>query len=276
MKSWLITGASKGLGRAVAVAALERGDRVAGLARDVAPLQELQKAYGGALLPIRADVTRVADIDAAVRTVIAAWGGIDILVNNAGIGSIGSVEETSEDEARGVLEANFFAPWHVIQAVLPQMRAQGSGHIVQISSVAGLASFPLIGFYNASKWALEGLSGALAEEVAPFGIKVTLVEPGAMRTDWPTNAMNHAANPLPVYDAARQERVDAMADEYARLQSVDPERTARAVLRLVDLDRPPLRVIGGGGGFDLVMSRYEERMAEWSAWEDLSRSVDFP
>ena len=276
MKSWLITGASKGLGRAVAVAALERGDRVAGLARDIAPLQELQKAYGVALLPIRADVTRVADIDAAVRTVLAAWNSIDILVNNAGIGSIGSVEETSEDEARGVLEANFFAPWHVIQAVLPKMREQGSGHIVQISSVAGLASFPLIGFYNASKWALEGLSEALAEEVAPFGVKVTLVEPGAMRTDWPTNAMNHAANPLPVYDAARQERVDAMADEYARLQAVDPERTALAVLRLVDLDRPPLRVIGGGGGFDLVMSRYEERTAEWSAWEDLSRSVDFP
>lgn len=276
MKSWLITGASKGLGRAVAVAALERGDRVAGLARDIAPLQELQKAYGEALLPIRADVTRVADIDAAVRTVLAAWSGIDILVNNAGIGSLGSVEETSEDEARGVLEANFFAPWHAIQAVLPQMREQGSGHIVQISSVAGLASFPLIGFYNASKWALEGLSGALAEEVAPFGVKVTLVEPGAMRTDWPTNAMNHAANPLPVYDVARQERVDAMADEYAGLQSVDPDRTALAVLRLVDLDRPPLRVIGGGGGFDLVMSRYEERMAEWSAWEDLSRSVDFP
>lgn len=276
MKSWLITGASKGLGRAIAVAALERGDRVAGLARDIAPLQDLQGAYGEAILPIRADVTRVADIDAAVRTILAAWTDIDILVNNAGIGSIGSVEETAEDEARGVFEANFFAPWHMVKAVLPKMREQGSGHIVQISSVAGLASFPLIGFYNASKWALEGLSGALAEEVAPFGIKVTLVEPGAMRTDWPTNAMNHAANPLPVYDAARQERVDAMADEYARLQSVDPERTARAVLRLVDLDRPPLRVIGGGGGFDLVMSRYEERMAEWSAWEDLSRSVDFP
>jgi NAD(P)-dependent dehydrogenase (short-subunit alcohol dehydrogenase family) len=276
MKSWLITGASKGLGRAIAVAAMERGDRVAGLARDIAPLQDLRGTYGEAILPIRADVTRVADIDAAVRTILAAWTDIDILVNNAGIGSIGSVEETAEDEARGVFEANFFAPWHMVQALLPKMREQGSGHIVQISSVAGLASFPLIGFYNASKWALEGLSGALAEEVAPFGVKVTLVEPGAMRTDWPTNAMNHAANPLPVYDTARLERVNAMADEYSGQQSVDPERTALAVLRLVDLDRPPLRVIGGGGGLDLVMSQYEERMAEWSAWEVLSRSVDFP
>jgi NAD(P)-dependent dehydrogenase (short-subunit alcohol dehydrogenase family) len=276
MKSWLITGASKGLGRALAVAALKRGDRVAGLARDIAPLQELQGVYGGSLLPIRADVTRVADIEAALRSVLAAWGGIDVLVNNAGIGSIGSVEETSEDEARGVFEANFFAPWHMVQAVLPKMREQGNGHIVQISSVAGLASFPLIGFYNASKWALEGLSGALAEEVAPFGVKVTLVEPGAMRTNWPANAMTHAAAPLPVYDAARRERIEAMADEYAHLQSVDPERTALAVVRLVDMDRPPLRLIGGGGGFDLVMQRYEERLAEWSEWEDLSRSVDFP
>ena len=183
-KVWLITGTSKGFGRIWAEAALARGDRVAATARDLATLQPLVQRYGDRVLAITLDVDDKTAVDAAVAQTIARFERIDVAVNNAGYGLFGAIEEVSEAEARAQMETNFFGALWVTQAVLPQMRAQGSGHIIQVSSIGGVNAFPTIGLYHASKWALEGFSQSLAIEVAPFGIKVTLVEPAGYATDW--------------------------------------------------------------------------------------------
>jgi NAD(P)-dependent dehydrogenase (short-subunit alcohol dehydrogenase family) len=277
MKSWFITGASKGLGRAFTLAALERGDRVGAAARDIEPLGPLVERFGDAILPLRLDVTDRAAVAAAVQRCQKTFGGLDVVVNNAGRGGIGSVEETTEYEARAIMEANFFGPLWVTQAVLPLLREQGRGHIVQVSSVAGLVAFPMVGFYNASKWALEGLSEALAQEVAEFGIRVTLIEPGAMRTEWAKASMPLATDPLEAYSQARTTRLEMMSDEYAMNQPGDPGRAADVLLRLVDsAEDAPLRLIMGGGALDLARSRYGDRLAEWTEWEVLSQDTDFP
>ena len=183
-KSWFITGTSRGFGREWAIAALERGDRVAATARDVASLDDLAQQYGDALLPIALDVTdREADV-AAVAQAHDHFGALDIVVNNAGYGHFGMIEELTEEEVRAQIETNLFGALWVTQAALPYLREQGSGHIIQVSSIGGISAFPLVGAYHASKWGLEGLSQALAQEVKDFGIHVTLIEPGGFSTDW--------------------------------------------------------------------------------------------
>ena len=179
-KTWFITGTSRGFGREWAIAALERGDKVAATAREVSSLDDLAQKYGGALLPIALDVTdRAADF-AAVARAHDHFGGLDIVVNNAGYGHFGMIEEITEEEARAQIETNLFGALWVTQAALPILREQGSGHIIQVSSIGGISAFPRVGIYHASKWGLEGLSQALAQEVAGFGVHVTLVEPGAL------------------------------------------------------------------------------------------------
>ena len=190
-KVWFITGASRGFGREWAIAALERGDRVAATARTVSTLHDLVERFGDAILPLELDVTdRAADF-AAVARAHEHFGQLDVVVNNAGYGQFGLVEELSEAEARGQLETNFFGALWVTQAALPYLRAQGSGHIIQVSSIGGISAFPNVGIYNASKWALEGLSQALAQEVAGFGITVTVVEPAGYSTDWGGSSAAH-------------------------------------------------------------------------------------
>ena len=192
-KTWFITGTSRGFGREWAIAALERGDRVAATARNAESLDDLAQKYGDALLPIALDVTdREADF-AAVRQAHDHFGGLDIVVNNAGYGHFGMVEEITEDEARAQIETNLFGALWVTQAALPFLREQGSGHIIQVSSIGGISAFPLVGIYHASKWGLEGFSQALAQEVAGFGIHVTLVEPGAFSTDWAGSSSKRSA-----------------------------------------------------------------------------------
>jgi NAD(P)-dependent dehydrogenase (short-subunit alcohol dehydrogenase family) len=183
-KTWFITGASRGFGREWAIAALERGDTVAATARDTATLDDLVERFGDKILPIRLDVTdREADY-AAVAQAHERFGRLDVVVNNAGYGQFGMIEEISEDEARAQFETNVFGALWITQAALPYLRAQGSGHILQVSSIGGISAFPNIGIYNGSKWALEGISQALAQEVADFGITVTIIEPGDFSTDW--------------------------------------------------------------------------------------------
>jgi len=184
MSVWFITGASRGFGRLWAQAALERGDQVAATARDIASLDGLVEQFGDSVLPIQLDVTDRTAAFAAVAAAHERFGRLDIVVNNAGYGHFGFIEELSEDEIRAQLETNVFGALWVTQAVLPYLRAQGSGHILQVSSIGGITAFPMVGAYHASKWALEGFSQALAQEVAPFGIKVTLIEPGPFGTDW--------------------------------------------------------------------------------------------
>src|SRR3954469_15958409 len=183
-KTWFITGTSRGFGREWTIAALERGDRVAATARDPRALDDVVREHGDAVLPIALDVTDRAAVFEAVRRAHEHLGRLDVVVNNAGYGQFGMVEELSEQEARDQIETNLFGALWVTQAALPFLREQGSGHFLQVSSIGGISAFPGIGMYHASKWALEGISQALAQEVENFGIHVTLIEPGGFSTDW--------------------------------------------------------------------------------------------
>lgn len=265
-KTWFITGTSRGFGREWALAALERGDSVAATARDVASLDSLVAAHGDAVLPISLDVTDRGAAFAAVARAHEHFGRLDVVVNNAGYGQFGMVEELSEEEARAQIETNLFGALWVTQAALPFLRAQGSGHILQVSSIGGITAFPTVGMYHASKWALEGLSQSLAREVAGFGIKVTLIEPGGYSTDWGGSSARHAEK-LPAYDALREQ----IAKRRGTLGTPgDPVATRAAVLTLVDSDEPPLRVFFGEVPLAIATADYESRLATWNEWQPLS------
>ena len=206
-RTWFITGASRGFGREWTIAALERGDSVAATARDTSTLDDLAGRFGDAILPLKLDVTDRDAVVAAVKDAHDRFGRLDVVVNNAGYGQFGMVEEISEQEAREQIETNVFGALWVTQAALPYLREQGSGHILQVSSIGGISAFPNIGIYNASKWALEAFSQALAAEVADFGIKVTIIEPGAYSTDWGGASARHAAAD-PAYDAFREKAAE--------------------------------------------------------------------
>jgi NAD(P)-dependent dehydrogenase (short-subunit alcohol dehydrogenase family) len=268
-KNWFITGTSRGFGREWTIAALERGDRVAATARDVSSLDDLVERFGDALLPLSLDVTdRDADF-AAVRRAHEAFGSLDVVVNNAGYGQFGMAEELSERELRDQIETNVFGAIWVTQAALPLLRAQRSGHIVQVSSIGGVSAFANLSAYHASKWALEGFSQALAQEVAEFGIHVTLVEPGGFSTDW-SGASSRHATAIDAYDAGRERRAAQRAAQ-ASAGAGDPTASARALLRVVDADEPPLRVFFGASAFATVRPDYEARLAGWEKWDEVAR-----
>ncbi|MDX2653354.1 MULTISPECIES: SDR family oxidoreductase [Streptomyces] len=264
-KIWFITGSSRGFGREFVTAALERGDKVAATARDTDSLADLVAAHGDAILPLSLDVTDRAAVTAAVERAHAHFGRLDVVVNNAGYGLFGTVEESTERQVRDQMETNFFGALWVTQAVLPLLRAQGGGHIVQISSVGGVTAFPNLGIYNASKWALEAMSEGLAQEVAGFGIKVTLVEPGGFATDW-GGSSGTFADQLPAYDDLRT----ALAAYWSTFRPGDPAATGAALLKVVDADNPPLRVFFGTSPLQLVPQVYAERLKTWEEWADVA------
>lgn len=267
MKTWFITGTSRGFGREWAVAALQRGDRVAATARDVSTLDDLVERFGDAVLPIQLDVTdRDADL-AAVAQAHQHLGRLDVVVNNAGYGQFGFIEELSEAELRDQLETNLFGAFWVTQAALPYLREQGGGHIVQVSSIGGIVAAPGIGAYHASKWALEGFSESLAREVAGFGIHVTLVEPGGFATDFAGPSARQAA-PLPAYEEAHAQAAAWRATRVA--DRGNPRDTAEALLRVVDAENPPLRVFFGAAPLGMATADYEERVATWRDWQPVS------
>ncbi|QYF73147.1 SDR family oxidoreductase [Cryobacterium sp. PAMC25264] len=264
-KTWFITGASKGFGREWAEAALERGDSVAGTARKLETLDHLRDAYPETFLPLRLDVTdRDADF-AAVQRAAEHFGRLDVVVNNAGYGHFGMVEELAEGEARAQLETNLFGALWVTQAAVPIMREQGSGHIIQVSSIGGISAFPSVGIYHASKWALEGLSQALAQEVAGFGIHVTLVEPGGFSTDWSGPSASHSEQ-LPEYAEVRK----AAASRPSAMDPGDPTATRSAILKVVDAETPPLRIFFGRAPLAIATKDYESRLATWNEWQPVS------
>ncbi|MBN9097492.1 MULTISPECIES: SDR family oxidoreductase [unclassified Pseudonocardia] len=266
-KTWFITGASRGFGREWAIAALERGDSVAATARDTSTLDDLVATYGDRLLPLQLDVTdRAADF-AAVAQAHEHFGRLDVVVNNAGYGQFGLVEELSEADARDQIETNLFGALWVTQAALPFLRAQGSGHILQVSSIGGISAFPYVGIYHASKWALEGISQSLSQEVADFGIKVTLIEPGGFSTDW-SGSSSRTAEPLADYDEFREKMFAARKARNAT--PGDPQASASAVLKIVDAENPPLRVFFGDGPLKIATADYESRLATWREWEPVS------
>lgn len=264
-KVWFITGTSKGFGRVWAEAALARGDQVAATAREVKSLAPLIERYGERVAVLKLDVTDKRAVDAAVRDAHRRFGRLDVVINNAGYGLFGTIEEVSEAEVRAQIETNLFGALWVTQAALPILRDQGSGHIIQVSSIGGVNAFPTVGLYHASKWGLEGFSQSLAAEVAGFGIHVTLVEPGGYATDW-GGASAVRATSLTAYDPARE----AIARFRSGNAPGDPQATGPAILKLVDATDPPLRLFFGSGGLPMIRAEYARRLETWEKWNDLS------
>lgn len=264
-KTIFITGASRGFGRIWTEAFLKRGDKVAATVRNPEALRDLSNSYGDSLLVLPLDVTDRGASFAAVQKAKAHFGRIDVLINNAGYGLFGTIEETSEQEARAQIEANVFGLLWVTQAVLPIMRAQNSGHIIQLSSVLGVATLPVLGIYNASKWAVEGLSETLATEVKAFGIGVTIVEPNGFTTDWSGSSAVHTT-PMKEYDAVKAAFQAGLTDE----SFGKPEATSDAILKLVDSKNPPLRLFLGKVALPWVSKVYAERLATWEEWKQVS------
>lgn len=267
-KTIFITGASRGFGKIWAEAFLKRGDKVAATARNTDSLKELVKQYGDALLPIQLDVTNREACFAAINKAKEHFGQIDVVINNAGYGLIGAIEEASEQEARDQIEANVFGLLWVTQAVLPVMRAQGNGHIIQLSSALGVATLPVLGIYNASKWAVEGLSETLATEVKAFGINVTIVEPNGFATDWGGSSAVHSQSIKAYDDVKAAFEAGVTEDSYGI-----PGATTEAILGLVDSARPPLRLFLGKIALPWVKKVYEERLATWEEWKEVSAAA---
>jgi NAD(P)-dependent dehydrogenase (short-subunit alcohol dehydrogenase family) len=268
-KVWFITGTSRGIGRAFAESALERGDKVAASARNTAALEELVAKHGDqAVLPLALDVTDKAAVATAVAAAHEKFGRLDVVVNNAGYGLFGMVEEVTEQQVRDQMETNFFGAFRVTQAVLPILRAQGGGHIVQVSSVGGVAAFPSLSAYQASKWALEGFSDSLSQEVAGLGIKVTIVEPGGFSTDWAGSSATHA-EPNPAYDKVRE----AIAARFGGSRYSDPANAGAALLQIVDAQNPPLRVFFGTEPAEIVEPLYAQRLQTWADWAHVSQAA---
>src|ERR1700754_4135298 len=260
-KTWFITGTSRGFGREWAVAALERGDRVAATARSADSLSDLVDKYGEERVHAQAlDVNDRSACFSAVEAAHEHFGSLDIIVNNAGYGHFGMIEEVTEAEARAQIETNLFGALWVTQAALPFLREQGSGHILQVSSIGGISAFPLVGIYHASKWALEGISQSLAQEVAHFGIKVTLIEPGGFATDW----AGSSSNTSPQFPASTDCPEQVQEQRRKRVGPPgDPRASAAAVLALVDAKEPPLRCFFGTAPLGIAKADYEQRLATW-------------
>ena len=265
---WFITGASKGLGYAFTRSALAAGDCVAAAARTVDSLKLLQTDYPDSLLPLALDVTDREKVFDAVNLSASRFGRIDILVNNAGILTLGMVEEFTEPLARQVMETNFFGALWVTQAVLPWMRKQQSGHIIQISSIGALVTGPMAGMYSASKFALEGMSEALAQEIAGYSIKLSIVEPGGYWTNLYLSMQY--CEPMAAYDGLREKLGQAGGESVDSL----PDLAAQAIRKLVDSENPPLRLILGGTVYGYAKAAAEERLREWAQWEELCRSAE--
>ena len=269
---WLITGCSAGFGRELALTALAAGDRVVATARQPHQLADIVAAGGERVRTAPLDVTDEEQIHAAVALALAEFGRIDVVVNNAGHGSVGAVEELDLADLRALMDVMFFGAVAVTKAVLPHLRARGSGAIVQISSMGGQLSMPGFGAYCAAKFALEGLSEALAAEVAPFGVRVLIVEPGALRTEFGGRRM-HRSRTLDAY-AVSTGPTRAAVDAMDGTQPGDPRKAAEAVLRVLDSPEPPLRLALGNDAVDHIAAHHELLRADLTRWEQLSRSLD--
>lgn len=265
-KVWFITGTSRGFGRIWAEAALERGDKVAATARSLESIADLKEKYGEDILTQELDVTRPEQVKAAVAQAHSHFGRLDVVLNNAGYPLIGTIEEASADDVRALYETNIFGTLSVIQAALPLLREQGYGHIIGISSTLGLVTMPLIGYYCSSKWAFEAIHESLALEVKPFGIKVTIVEPGAYATEFGGPASGKSSEALDIY-------ADMKAQIFERMKTMekgDPAATPEAMFKLVDAENPPLRLFLGSQNLPWVRATYADRLATWESWQTVA------
>jgi NAD(P)-dependent dehydrogenase (short-subunit alcohol dehydrogenase family) len=267
---WLITGTSSGFGRAIAEAALDRGDRVVATARDPGQLSNLAADDGVQVIAL--DVIDPEQRLGAVDQAVEKFGRIDVLVNNAGRTQVGAVEETTDDELRSLFELHFFAPVALTRAVLPHMRAQGGGAIVQMSSVGGQITAPGFGAYCATKFALEGITQALHDEVAPFGIRTMIVEPGAFRTGLFRPDAAYQSQPMPEYAQTVGPTRDYVSGGHG-LQPGDPAKAAQAIVAALEADEPPLRLVLGGDAIDNIRARLDQLTGELARWEEVGRGT---
>ncbi len=266
-KTWLITGASRGFGRIWAEAALERGDQVTATARKVEDVADLKERFGDAVLPLALDVTNAEQVKRVVPQAFAHFGRLDVLVNNAGTSFFGATEEASDEQIRDLFDVNYIGMIRVLRAALPLLRQQGSGHILGVSSGLGITSMPLIGYCCATKWAVEAMHEALAQEVKAFGLHVTLVEPGAYATEFGKDS--GIADGMEAYAEFRKRFVSMLAG----VERGDPDATAEAVLKLVDAENPPLRLGLGSTILPRARAAYAERLATWEAWDDVANAA---
>lgn len=273
MARWLITGCSTGFGREIARAALEAGHSTVVTARRADTVRDFADEFGDRALAVALDVTDPKQIAAAVSAADDAFGGIDVLVNNAGHGYLSAVEEGEDAEVRKLFEVNYFGAVNMIKAVLPAMRARGSGHIINMSSMTGLVANPPNAYYSSTKFALEAITEALATEVRPLGIKVTAIEPGAFRTDWATRSMKESATPIADYVevAARKDLIKQFADHLPG----DPRKVAEAVLMVTTLDEPPLRLLLGRDVLKAMRDKIAALSSSIEEWKSVTKDVNF-
>jgi NAD(P)-dependent dehydrogenase (short-subunit alcohol dehydrogenase family) len=270
---WFVTGSSRGLGRSIVEEALAAGHRVVATARRTSSLADLAEKYGDRLLTLELDVTDAAQAQRTVDAAIAAFGHLDVVVNNAGYANLVALEDITLDDFRAQVDAVFYGTVYVTKAALPHFVARGAGHFIQVTSVGGRATAPGVGAYQSGKWAVEGFSGVLAKEAGPLGVKVTLAEPGAMRTDWAGSSMEIPAV-SPRYDAT----VGAMG-RYIRSRTgqepIDPAKVARVLLEVAQMDEPPLNLLLGSDAVGLIDAEMKRLKASDDRWAELGRSVDY-
>ncbi|MBO7743044.1 oxidoreductase [Paenibacillus sp. MWE-103] len=269
---WFITGCSTGFGRALAEAAIQAGHKVIVTARKLDAVTDLVGADTDNAMALELDVTKPEQIARAVQAAADKFGRIDVLVNNAGVGYFSSIEEAAEDETRKLFDVNFWGLMHTTNAVLPYMRGQRSGHIINISSIGGLASFPGVGYYNATKYAVEGISESLAKEVAPFGIRVTLIEPGNFRTDWSGRSAAKTASAIKEYEALIAPFVSG-ANHGS--EPGDPKKAAQAILRVAESEAAPLRLLLGAEAYHTVKGKYTALLQTMEEWKDVTMDADY-
>jgi NAD(P)-dependent dehydrogenase (short-subunit alcohol dehydrogenase family) len=272
---WFITGCSTGFGRELAKLVLDRGFRTVATARDPSTVQDLAGHHDGRVLALPLDVTDKVQIANAVRQAEAKFGSIDVLVNNAGFGYVGALEESDEAEVRAMFEANFFGLARMIHEVLPGMRRRRRGSIVNISSIGGFIGFPGVGYYNATKFAVEGLSEALYKEVAPLGIKVLIVEPGPFRTDWAGRSLKKSSRQIPEY-AETAGAFRGRITEGSGKQAGDPVRAGEAIIKALDSDKTPLRLVLGKIALERARIKMKQLQDDFDAWEQISLAADYP
>ena len=274
-KVWLITGCSTGFGRALAKEVLAKGYNAAVAARNTDDVKDIIEAYPETAIAVKLDVTVPAEIVAAVGTTLEKFGQIDVLVNNAGIGYFAAIEESEDEQVRRMFEINVFGLTKMTQAILPVMRTQRSGHILNISSIGGLRSFPGVGFYNATKYAVDGFSEALSKEIAPLGIKVTIIAPSGFRTDWAGRSAKDSTVKIDDYATTAGKNAGDIRG-YSGNQPGDPVRAAKAMITVVESENPPLRLLLGAAALKGGRAKIEELKHDFDTWADITEGADFP
>jgi NAD(P)-dependent dehydrogenase (short-subunit alcohol dehydrogenase family) len=274
-KVWFITGCSTGFGRELSVEVLKAGYKAVVTARKVEDVQDIVDQYPDTALALKLDVTKPTEVDDAVKQAIKHFNTIDVLVNNAGIGYFGAIEESEEDEVRRMFEINFWGLAAMTKAVLPTMRKQRSGHILNVASIGGLVGFPAVGFYNATKFAVDGYSDALSKEVAPLGIKVTVICPSGFRTDWAGRSANNSKIVIDDYKATAEINKNSIRG-YSGKQPGDPERAAKAIVAAVEAEHPPLHLLLGKAALKGARNKLDILKKDFDAWADITEGADFP